>query len=120
MRTLDSLLENEKHIDHVQMDMEGYETEAVKGMLEILKRHHPGIFLELHPHLAGVENAIDLLGQLKGLGYRTKYVVERILNNPFIKSKRVVETPSIDTLIADARIRVERTVFNIFLETTGH
>lgn len=112
--TLDSLLENEKRIDYIQMDMEGYEVEAIKGMQEILKHHHPGIFLELHTHSTGSENAANLLRQLAALGYKTKYVVDKAFNYPLIKSKKAVETPAIEALINDQRISQERAVLNIF------
>jgi FkbM family methyltransferase len=115
MVTLDSLLVNEKQIDYIQMDMEGYEVEAIRGMLDILKHYHPGIFMEIHAPQAGGENAINLLRQLKNLGYRTKYVVDKVFNYPFISSKKSIETPSIDEFMADARIKEGRAVFNIFL-----
>jgi FkbM family methyltransferase len=115
MVTLDSLLANEKQIDYIQMDMEGYEVEAIKGMLGILNRYHPGIFMEIHSPQAGGENAVNLLKQLKSLGYRTKYAVDKVFNYPFINSKKSVETPSIDEFIADDRIKEGRAVFNIFL-----
>ena len=115
MVTLDSLLANEKQIDYIQMDMEGYETEAINGMLEILKRWHPGIFMEIHAPQAGGENAVILLKHLKSLGYGTKYVVDKAFNYPLIKNKRSIETPSIDDFMADSRITEGRAVFNIFL-----
>lgn len=115
VNTLDNLLANEKRIDFVQMDMEGFEVEAIKGMLQILKIHKPEIFLELHSQQAGPDKAIQLLETLKELGYKSKYTVDKAFNYPYAgNSQHVIETLSIDELITDRRIAKGYSIVNIF------
>ena len=48
LHTLDSLLDG--HVDLVKIDVEGYEGHVIEGcVFSTLKRHHPVLFLELHP-----------------------------------------------------------------------
>lgn len=44
--TADSILVDEPQIDFIKIDVEGYEYEAMLGLIETLKKHHPKIMLE--------------------------------------------------------------------------
>ncbi len=44
--TADSILGHESHIDFIKIDVEGYEYQALLGLSETLKKHHPKIMLE--------------------------------------------------------------------------
>lgn len=44
--TADSILADESQIDFIKIDVEGYEYEAMLGLIETLKKHHPKIMLE--------------------------------------------------------------------------
>jgi FkbM family methyltransferase len=69
---LDELLKHEKRLDVVKMDIEGYETLALRGMDEIIKKHKPILFTEFSPwhirHRCKV-NPKDYLNQITQYGY---------------------------------------------------
>lgn len=52
-----------RDVQWIKMDIEGAETEALRGAEEILRRYHPVLFIEIHETL-GVVRAF-----LEGLGY---------------------------------------------------
>ncbi len=88
------------------MDIEGYEGIALEGMMDTLNRYKPRLIIELHPSLIGGRKTVNLLRQLKNLGYRTEYVVDRLLDNRWTQRKRAVgrEVFSIDELMTDPRV----------------
>jgi FkbM family methyltransferase len=45
--TLDNILENIDYISLIKIDVEGYETNVVKGSIEVIKKHSPVIIAEL-------------------------------------------------------------------------
>ena len=116
--TLDSFLEQEGQIDYIQMDIEGYEAEALKGMRGILRKYRPSMFVEIHPSIVGGEPIIRFLEELKGLGYKTKYVIDKAFNYPIVRKKNAVETMSLDELMLDRRVTRGQAVLTIFLEAT--
>lgn len=73
---LDDLLKDERRIDILKMDIDGYEPAVVKGMQRLIARHLPVIFTEFFPkgirQLTGMEPEayLEMLGRL---GY--KYAV---------------------------------------------
>lgn len=107
VRTLDSLVGQRDSIHYVKMDIEGYETEAIKGMHAVLQRNRPGIFVEIHPHIAGVRPTIQFLEVLEDLGYRVKHVVGKASDHRASKvgGTRAIEgTMDIEKLKTDERI----------------
>ena len=116
--TLDSLLEQEERVDYIQMDIEGYEVEVIKGMIGILRKYRPGMFIEIHTPIVGGESIIKFLKELKCLGYKTKYVIDKAFNSPLVWKKDAVETISIDTLMLDKRVARGQAVLTIFVEAT--
>jgi FkbM family methyltransferase len=50
---LDELLQSEKKINVIKMDIEGHEPFALRGMKQIINRHRPIIFTEFHPYAVG-------------------------------------------------------------------
>jgi len=49
LRTLDSLTESA--VDFVKIDVDGYEGQVLEGALPLLRRDHPILYLEVHPHM---------------------------------------------------------------------
>ncbi len=54
--TLDSFVANAglDRVDFIRMDVEGYEIEIIKGMLQVLESYSPHLLIELHPDLSWV------------------------------------------------------------------
>lgn len=72
IRTLDSILNN-KRVDFVRMDVEGYEYEIIKGMEKILSRKNkPGLFIEVHEEGMGERKTKEFFEMLKSYGYSFK------------------------------------------------
>lgn len=46
----DNILENEKRVDFIKIDVEGYELEVLKGLKNTIQKFHPKIFLEYSPY----------------------------------------------------------------------
>jgi FkbM family methyltransferase len=116
--TLDTFLEGEDRVDYIQMDVEGYEVEVIKGMLGILKKHKPALFVEIHPTLAGGDAIIRFLCELKDLGYKTKCLVDKAFNYSLIKKKGAIEILTIDELMIDRRIAKGQAVLSVFFEAS--
>ncbi len=67
-----------------------------QGMLGILRKYKPSMFVEIHPPHVGGEPIIQFLEELKDLGYKTKYVIDKAFNYPIVKKKDAVETISLN------------------------
>jgi len=67
---VDNLLELEKRIDVIKMDIELHEPFALRGMDKIVKKHRPIIFTEFHPRFLGNE----YLEQIIQYGYRLSII----------------------------------------------
>lgn len=93
-------------VDCVRMDIEGYEIEAMDGMMETLRKFRPILVMELHPDLAGGERIAGLLQLLHNLDYETELVMSRYLDNPWIEERSRTHSANerIETLIHDRRI----------------
>lgn len=114
---LDSLLADIEQVDVIRMDIEGYEIEAIKGMLGILQKYKPRLIIEIHPQITGGEPIKQFLERLMQLGYETKYVISRTIDHKFFKErKKYVETQSLNKLISDKRVVQGLDGFMIFLE----
>jgi len=118
LRTLDRLLQDEPRVDWVRMDVEGYETEVIKGMQDIMRRHRPRIFMEAHVWATGSEPFIRLLRELRNAGYRTQYVVDKAYEYPAVKRRDVIETLSLVDLEVDPRVAKGEGQFMLFAAAT--
>lgn len=79
--TLDNLTQKNSRCSHlvkaarsilIKMDVEGYESEILKGGSRFLESKKPMIFLEFHLRLLGLEKSRDLIGFLQDKGYVIK------------------------------------------------
>jgi FkbM family methyltransferase len=110
--TIDKLVENLNltSVDLLRMDIEGYEFKAIDGMIGTIRAHRPAIFLELHPHVKGVEDGAcpRFIQRLKDLGYDVQYVIDRARDVPVRDWMAPIERMSIDDLLRDSRITTDR------------
>ena len=104
LRTLDTLLEQEERIDYIKMDIQGSEIEAIKGMQSILQKYRPALFIETHSSFVGCEAIIQLLEDLKKLGYENKYIIDFLADHPGAKKKANIIRMSIDDIKTDKRV----------------
>lgn len=123
MYRLDTLVQNLqlRRVDFVRMDIEGYEVNALDGMLETLKKYKPQLVIELHPLRVEGRKIVSLLRVLKSLGYEAKHVVERPLDQPWVRHRNGcrVEIISIEDLMADPRLANGTEAVTGFFEATG-
>lgn len=74
IRSLDDYVERHgidfESVNAVRMDLEGYETEVIRGMSSILKAPGPTLlYLEVHNHLLEHEKLTSMLNKLKTAGF---------------------------------------------------
>jgi FkbM family methyltransferase len=109
---LDELVSDEPHIDLIRMDIEGFEFEAINGMLKTLSNFRPrALFFELHPieNRALMDCFFELLGKL---GYEVEWSMPRqlmpaLLSVPSPLLHEVVQT--IQTRKLDLSTTIEST-----------
>ena len=78
---LDEILQNEKRIDAIRMDIEGGEYEVIYGMIETIKRYHPLLLIELHPS----SKRKSFLNELNTLGYECLSTIDRAKNTSLFR-----------------------------------
>jgi FkbM family methyltransferase len=82
--TLDNFLEGKLAPDFIRMDVEGYETKIIKGMVKTLEDSKPGtkMFMEIHPALFkdSVRTVSEILAVLTKYGFKVEYIVDRTGN----------------------------------------
>lgn len=84
---LDKFIKGKRKPDFIRMDVEGYETEIIKGMTELLHSPHPPkIAMELHFALLG-EKMLPMLRVLRSAGYEVKAATVEI--HPVILNNRI-------------------------------
>jgi FkbM family methyltransferase len=101
---LDELLQAEKQINVIKMDIEGHEPIALRGMERIINKHRPIIFTEFHPYAVRE----GYLKQLTQYNYRLFIIEEvgKILEAPdttFVMEfwQRLVEKVNFDRIHLD-------------------
>lgn len=68
LKTLDSLVENEKHITLVKIDVQGHELEVLVGGTETLKKHSPILLVEIDNRVES-SSAEKIWKYLDSVGY---------------------------------------------------
>jgi FkbM family methyltransferase len=74
---LDEWLPIERRLDVVKIDIEAHEPMALRGMVNLIKRHHPRILTEFHPwamNRSNYEPPEDYLHALECLGYKISLI----------------------------------------------
>ncbi len=114
--TIDKYIEDKK-IDYVRMDIEGYEYKAIEGMKKLLANKQPvKMFIEIHPHIMGKNKTISMLKTLKKSGFETKKAIShdtylrRILGQAY--SKKI----SIDELISIINKEEKLHAYEVFFQ----
>ncbi len=74
---VDELLQHERQINVIKIDIEGHEPFAIRGMDKLIKKHKPIIFTEFHPYNLRYNHNTepqDYLKQLTEYGYRLSII----------------------------------------------
>ena len=114
---LDELVRSEPHVDVIRMDIEGFEFEAINGMLKTLSDFRPrALFFELHPieNRALMDSFFEILNKLD---YEVEWATPRQLMpallsvpSPLLHEVvRTIQTRKLDlaTTIESKRIPIE-------------
>jgi len=83
--TIDEFLKDRKTVDLVRMDIEGYECEAIDGMMETLRRsgHPKKMLIEVHPHFYDQNrDFVSRLAKLRELGFKPSFIVSAGIARP--------------------------------------
>lgn len=108
-RTIDTFLESYEKIHFIHLDIEGGEYVIKKGLLHILQRFKPSLFIELHPIPYGNSKAVvEFLRDMQNIGYDVSYVC-------FASAERI----SIGDLMRDPRVLSGRSVIRTFLKSSN-
>jgi FkbM family methyltransferase len=109
IRTLDSLIAEDPplSVDLVRMDLEGHEVAVLRGMRHTIQRYSPRLVIEIHPDLIGTHGVVQWLGSLKEFGYKPDWIFDQERDSPLRWRFLRPESPTMDELIADARIQSE-------------
>jgi len=80
---IDNLEEINNSIDFIRMDIEGYEYEAINGMMGILEKNNAKILVELHPAAYSSKRDFSSIAEkLFSLGYGVRYLVSAGNHSP--------------------------------------
>lgn len=75
---LDDCLAEEARIDLIKMDIEAHEPIALRGMKNLVAKHHPALITEFHPwamQLNNPEPPEEFLRDLRSLGYHISIIL---------------------------------------------
>lgn len=101
MQTLDSFLGDRK-IDYLRMDIEGFEWEALEGMLNLFSstRAPKGMYIEVHSELLnhGGHSAKTFLEKLQGFGYD--------VSRSFYRGRNDISCSSMQELLTHPKVEV--------------
>ena len=100
-KTLDSFLEDKKvkKIDFFRMDVEGYEFNIYKGMKQTIAKFKPILMIEFHKIQLGSDKLKKFLHELNDDGYKAKYFLPRVLDNPMMADKKDIQSLRIEDII---------------------
>lgn len=70
---------NPQRIDHIAVDVEGFEMDVIKGARETIRQFHPRMVIEVHHHLGVSWDALE--AELKSLA---NYACERFFDNSIV------------------------------------
>jgi hypothetical protein len=74
----DTFLQGKKTPGTVRMDVEGYETEIIKGMTDVLGNPSlKRVIMETHPHLMNRDDLHQMLKTLKKHGFEIEFFCDR-------------------------------------------
>ena len=120
-KRLDTFLDELKqdHVDFVRMDVEGYESHIIGGMINTIKKSKPMFQIEVHASIMGKEGTKKFLKTFQDFGYEAKYYVPRDIDLPIIGTMGDVKYHSIDTLLEMLENDTLSHFFNLCLENNS-
>lgn len=104
MNTVDGFLKDKEFPTIVRMDVEGYEINVLRGMIETLKKTNR-IFVEIHSQIMGTEETKELIEILTGAGFKP----EKIFKYDRPKLGRILSNDHIDKIY-----RGDKGVYEVF------
>lgn len=107
---------NIKKLDFLRMDVEGYEFEILKGMLETLEEFRPIIQIEVHRSIMGNENTKQFFEILQKLNYEIKSYIPREIDTPMIGTLKDVKYYSMTDILSKLEKRQLPSFFMLSLE----
>ena len=107
------------HVDFVRMDVEGYESHIIGGMINTIKKSKPMFQIEVHASIMGKEGTKKFLKTFQDFGYEAKYYVPRDIDLPIIGTMGDVKYHSIDTLLEMLENDTLSHFFNLCLENNS-
>ncbi len=88
---LDTFLLNKLKPDLVRMDVEGFEGEIIKGMVDTLSStRNMKLFIEVHPHIMKKDDVVLFFKTLENAGYEVIVAADR-QRNSYPKMKDILE-----------------------------
>jgi FkbM family methyltransferase len=86
IKRLDDILSDFRdfHPTVLRMDVEGAETQVIEGSINTLTRYKPKLFIEYHPCIIGLKQAISSINMLESLGYKKGFLSDRVFDQPWI------------------------------------
>ena len=119
--TLDNFLKEKRFPDFIRMDVEGYEYNIIKGMMNVLKSNKPlKMFIEVHPHIMNKGQTTFVLKSMMEHGFKTKKVTMSFtMPEMKVKSREDYDysSKSIKELLSDESIiSGSKGAFEIFFE----
>jgi FkbM family methyltransferase len=68
---LDDQLSEERCVSVIKIDVEGHESEVIRGAVETLQRHKPGLVMEIEAqHVGGADRMAEVVALCCSFGYR--------------------------------------------------
>lgn len=110
---------NVEHVDFVRMDVEGYEWNIFKGMIDTIHNSKPIVQLEVHKGRMGKENTKEFFEFFLNNGYESSSYHQRDLDLPFIGTLNDVKEYSIKELIQLLEKNLLPNYFNLVLKPSN-
>jgi len=110
---------NINKLDFLRMDVEGYEFEILKGMLNTLEKYRPIIQIEVHRSIMGNENTKKFFEILQKLDYEIKSYIPREIDTPMIGTLKDVKYYSMTEILTKLEKHQLPSFFMLSLESTN-
>lgn len=105
-------------LDLLRMDVEGYETEIIRGGWRTIEKFKPALLMEVHKSPIVLKDTINFLQSLKSAGYNVEYYIPRELDTSLIGSMKDVQEIDITQLIEKLIEGLLPDYFHLFLVNT--
>jgi FkbM family methyltransferase len=117
IKKLDLFLQekNLEKLDFVRMDVEGYESNILKGLEDTLRIFKPSLQIEVHLFILGNESTVNLLTFFENLGYEICYYIPREMDVPILGNSKDILKSSFKEILAKLNSNTLPMNFMLFL-----